>query len=33
MGPEPFDLVVDPPFFNLALRLAERKRFPLSSTA
>jgi hypothetical protein len=34
MGPEPFDPVVDPPFFDLALRLAEaRPRFPLSSTA
>jgi len=33
MGPEPFDPVIDPPFFDLDLRLAEpRLRFPLSST-
>jgi hypothetical protein len=33
IGPEPFDPVVDPPFFDLALQLAQRTRFPLSSTA
>jgi len=33
LRPEPFDPVVDPPFFDLALRLAERTRFALSSTA
>ncbi len=32
-GPEPFNPVVDPPFFDLAPRLAERMRFHLSSTA
>lgn len=33
LGLEPFDPVVDPPFFDLALRLAKTPpRFPLSST-
>jgi len=33
MGPEPIDPVVDAPFFDLALRLAGRMQFPLSSAA
>ena len=33
VSPEPFDSVVDPPFFELSLRLAERPRFPLSFAA
>lgn len=32
IGPEPFDPVIDPPFLDLALRLAERMRSALSST-
>jgi hypothetical protein len=32
IAPEPFDPVVDPPFLDLALRLAERQRSSLSST-